>query len=61
MMLISTWIESPLPPPPPKKRKRKSKKIVPPSFTKFIRKVFSVLREESKESFREYSLYNRGK
>ena len=59
MMLISTWIESPLP--PPKKRKRKSKKIVPPSFTKFIRKVFSVLREESKESFREYSLYNRGK
>ena len=61
MMLISTWIESPLPHPPPKKRKRKSKKIVPPSFTKFIRKVFSVLREESKESFREYSLYNRGK
>ena len=60
MMLISTWIESPLPP-PQKKRKRKSKKIVPPSFTKFIRKVFSVLREESKESFREYSLYNRGK
>ena len=59
MMLISTWIESPLP--PQKKRKRKSKKIVPPSFTKFIRKVFSVLREESKESFREYSLYNRGK
>ena len=58
MMLISTWIESPH---PKKKRKRKSKKIVPPSFTKFIRKVFSVLREESKESFREYSLYNRGK
>ena len=58
MMLISTWIESP---PQKKKRKRKSKKIVPPSFTKFIRKVFSVLREESKESFREYSLYNRGK